>query len=113
LYYLNKNNFLQKIKSKILNRFNILKKWMANNKYLEWIEPEGGVVSFPRIKNDIDLDLEKFYFLLKEKYKTFVGPGHWFEMNKRYMRIGYGYPNEKELEKGLTNIEKSIEESIK
>lgn len=113
LYYLKKSQFLPDIKNKILNRFDILKKWMNNNKYMEWVEPKGGVVSFPRIKKDINLDLEKFYFLLKEEYKTFVGPGHWFEMDKRYMRIGYGYPNEKELEKGLLNIEKSIKESIK
>ncbi|GIW21215.1 MAG: aminotransferase [Candidatus Sericytochromatia bacterium] len=112
LFYLKKDKYLPDIKNKILNRFKILKNWMNNNKYMEWVEPQGGVVAFPRIKKDIDIDLEKFYFILKEKYKTFVGPGHWFDMDKRYMRVGYGYPDEEELKEGLYNIEKSILETI-
>ena len=41
---------------------------------------------------------------LNDKYKTFVGPGHWFEMERRYLRIGYGWPKTEELKAGLAAI---------
>ena len=81
-------------------------------KYLEWTEPNAGVVCFPRIKNEYKVDVEKFYKLLYEQYKTLVGAGHWFEQDDRYFRLGFGYPSKEELLQGLKNIDASIEASM-
>jgi aspartate/methionine/tyrosine aminotransferase len=108
-YMLTRDKRLPLILNEIETRFNIIKKWMnESNEYLEWIEPQGGVVCFPRIK--INIDPEEFYKVLNNTFKTFVGPGHWFEMDKKFMRIGYGWPTtHEELIQGLKNIISAIE----
>ena len=55
-------------------------------------------------------DLELHRRLLGE-YGTYVGPGHWFESDDRYMRIGYGWPTTDELRAGLSAISTSLRES--
>ncbi len=71
----NQKTLLGPIKQLSNDNFATLKQWISNNPYVEWIEPQGGVVCFPRIKNDVKLDIEKFYAVLKDEYKTYVGPG--------------------------------------
>ncbi|MFX1534532.1 MAG: aminotransferase class I/II-fold pyridoxal phosphate-dependent enzyme [Promethearchaeota archaeon] len=108
----NKEDFLTKIQNHVNTNFEILQNWIENNNYLEWVKPSGGCVCLPRIKMKVNIDIDKFYKILKTTYKTFVAPGHWFELDKRYMRIGYGYPNKQELESGLRCITKAINDSI-
>lgn len=86
---------------------------MTSNEYLQWIKPKGGCICFPWIKNEIKLDIEQFYKLLKETYRTFVAPGHWFEVDRRFFRIGFGYPSSQELNQGLQCISRAIEDSMK
>jgi DNA-binding transcriptional MocR family regulator len=83
----------------------------ASERRLERIPTEGGVVSFPRIRKDAGVDVEQFYEILNGKYQTFVGPGHWFEQDRRSMRIGYGWPTPEELRQGLLNISKALDEA--
>ena len=52
--------------------------------------------------------LEKFYATLLGKYKTYVGPGHWFEQGDRYFRIGFGWEKRDFFAKGLNNIDRAI-----
>ena len=78
---------------------------------LEWVEPQGGCVCFPRIKKQINVDVKKFYDILINKYSTYVGRGGWFEEDDRYMRIGYGWDKQEKLQKGLNNIINAIEET--
>ncbi|MFX0151808.1 MAG: aminotransferase class I/II-fold pyridoxal phosphate-dependent enzyme [Candidatus Hodarchaeota archaeon] len=111
-YVEKKYQFLKNIQEHVNTNFGLLKRWMAGNNYLEWIEPQGGCISFPRIKKEINLDLDLFYTNLKETYKTFVAPGHWFEVDKRFMRIGFGYPSNTELEGGLQCITNALVDSI-
>lgn len=107
-YMLTRDERLPLILREIEVRFNIVKSWMnESNEYLEWVEPQGGVVCFPKIK--VDIDVEEFYKVLNNIFKTFVGPGHWFEMEKKFMRIGYGWPTtHEELSEGLKNITATI-----
>jgi aspartate/methionine/tyrosine aminotransferase len=105
------NQRLAVIQKTIHNHFSIVKRWINSEQNLEWVEPSGGVVCFPRIKTDRNIDMERFYKILNEKYRTFVGPGHWFEMDRRYLRIGYGWPPTSELLQGLENISNSLRES--
>ncbi len=112
-FYKNKNEYLQTINLTTSENFSIVKTWMENQDYLEWIEPQGGVVCFPRIKQKLKIDYKKFYSDLNSKFGTFVGPGHWFEMPENYMRIGFGYPLNDELIGGLKNISQAIELQLK
>lgn len=92
--------------------FAVLKEWINLSQYLEWIEPSSGAVAFPRFKPEISINTETFYKLLFQKYKTMVGPGHWFMMPDTYLRIGFGYPDTPELIQGLKNIDLAVAESI-
>jgi aspartate/methionine/tyrosine aminotransferase len=85
---------------------------MEGQPYLEWIAPEAGVICFPRVKKGILINIDGFYDTLYHAYKTLVGPGHWFDMDKRYMRIGYGWPTTATLAKGLENITQSLEQHL-
>ncbi len=113
LFLKEKDKHFSKILKNIKNNFIILKDFIKSQSYLEWQQPEGGVVCFPRIKPELKIDIEGFYQTLNIKYKTFVGPGHWFEMDKHFMRIGYGWPESEQLKQGLNNILLSIKENIK
>ena len=79
---------------------------------MEAILPQGGVVCFPRFKNELNIDTEKFYNILMNKYQTMVGPGHWFSMPDTYMRIGFGWTDDIVFKKGLENISAAIDESL-
>ncbi len=107
-YLLNKEKYFTAIQQEVKTNFDILKKWIADHQYLEWVEPSGGVVCFPRFKINVEIDMEKFYKLLLEKYKTYLGPGHWFEQSKRSFRLGFGWEKKKKFEKGLHNIDMAI-----
>jgi aspartate/methionine/tyrosine aminotransferase len=99
------------IKKHIAANFSLVEKFMHNNSFLEWIKPSGGVVCFPRFKSEIKIDEKEFHKVLNEKHGTYVGPGHWFGMSDRYMRIGFGWPSAKELEEGLQHIISAFEET--
>lgn len=107
-----RTQFLTEINKHVSNNYQILEDFMNSNEFLEWIRPEGGCICFPWIKNEIKLDIEQYYKLLKEKYRTFVAPGHWFEVDRRFLRIGFGYPSTEELKDGLQCVSRAIEDSM-
>ncbi|MEP7157110.1 MAG: pyridoxal phosphate-dependent aminotransferase [Betaproteobacteria bacterium] len=82
--------------------------WIASEPAMEWVRPSGGVVAFPRIRADAGVDIVKFYATLNGTHATLVGPGHWFEQDDHFMRIGFGWPSPEELTQGLENISASI-----
>jgi aspartate/methionine/tyrosine aminotransferase len=94
------------IRTTIQKHLAIVDSWIKNEQSLEWVRPEGGVACFPRVRGK--LDLGRFYRTLNEKHKTHVGPGHWFDMDRRYFRIGYGWPKTAELQEGLRAISASL-----
>jgi aspartate/methionine/tyrosine aminotransferase len=110
-YLLNKERLFASVRETIGKNFAILKNFMQYQNLLEWVEPKGGCVCFPRIKKDISMDTNRFYDVLLNKYSTYVGPGHWFEEDTRHMRIGYSWDKTEKLQKGLLNVLKAIEES--
>lgn len=101
------------IKKEVESKFAIVESWMKDHEHLEWVKPEGGVVAFPRISRPGSIDIPRFYSILNQEYKTHVGPGHWFEMPDHYFRIGFGWPDSKQLENGLRYINKALEKSIR
>ncbi len=108
LFLKKKEQFVPAIRAAIKENFGILKKWMENSKTMEWVEPSGGVVCFPRVKPELKMNMKKFYKSLNSTHGTFVGPGHWFGMPDNYMRIGYGWPSKSELVEGLKSIERVL-----
>ena len=106
-YLCNKEKLFAPVKATILNNFFILKNFMQQQQLLEWVEPKGGCVCFPRIKKNVVIDVATFYEVLLHTYSTYVGRGHWFEEDSRYMRIGYSWDKSEKLQKGLSNILKA------
>jgi DNA-binding transcriptional MocR family regulator len=89
-----------------------LKEFMTKQNVLEWIEPKGGCVIFPRIKKEVNVDVGMFHDILFNKYRTYVGKGHWFEEDGRFIRIGYSWEKTEKLRNGLDNVVKAINESV-
>jgi len=108
-----RDHWLPEINRHIREAFHIVKDWLAAEKLMEWIEPQGSCVCFPRIKDDVPLDIDEFYKCLNDKYGTFVGPGHWFERSRRHFRIGYAWPKTEELKNGLIGISKALRDVVK
>jgi len=85
-------------------RFAMVQRWMAGQDTFEWIEPRGGVVGLVRFRPEIDVDTDRFYDVLLREFGTYVGPGHWFEVDDRHFRLGFGWPTHGELAAGLSGV---------
>ena len=107
-FYRNKPAWLERNRREITARFDLVKKWFRSQEELEWVEPRGGVVAFPRIKPALAVDVDRFYKILQEEHGTYVGPGHWFEMDRRFFRLGFGWPKTADLAGGLAAITESV-----
>ncbi len=108
-----RDQWLLENNKRIKEAFNIVKDWLISERMMEWIEPQGSCVCFPRVKDDVVLDIEEFYKRLNDKYGTFVGPGHWFERSRRHFRIGYAWPKIEELKNGLNGISHTLRDIVK
>jgi aspartate/methionine/tyrosine aminotransferase len=104
--------WLPQIRELIRQRFQVVRRWMDGEELMEWVEPSGGVVCFPRIKPDVPVDIDEFYRVLNDRHGAYVGPGHWFEQSRRHMRVGYAWPLAEELEGGLAAISSSIRAAL-
>lgn len=105
-----KEFYFDPIKEHIRLNRQTLTEWFQTEKRMDVMMPSGGVVCFPRVKDPGKIDLANFYNTLNQKYGTYVGPGHWFEMPDHYMRIGFGWPSNDELDQGLKNISRTLDE---
>jgi aspartate/methionine/tyrosine aminotransferase len=92
-------------------RFAIVRDWMAAQPVFEWIEPAGGVVGLVRFAPGIEVDTDRFYDVLLARYGTYVGPGHWFEVDDRHFRLGFGWPTHDELRAGLAALSAAAQEA--
>lgn len=103
--------WLPEIRARIDAAFRTTAGHLRDHPHLEWVEPRGGVVGFPRIRPDVAIDVDRFYRVLFEEHGTVVGPGHWFEQPRRSFRLGYGWPGPEELAGGLDAIDRALEAS--
>lgn len=99
--------------ARIASAFAIVKDWIAGEPLVEWVEPSGGCVCFPRIVPSANVDLAAFHDRLYREHHAYVGRGRWFEQDDRHFRIGYAWPTEDELRLGLAAISAAIRESLK
>ena len=95
-----------------LARREIVAQWVQEDPRIEWVEPAGGVVCFPRIVPAEGFDADRFYRSLLERHGTYVGPGRWFEMPDHYLRVGFAWPTEVQLHEGLAGISAALREQV-
>jgi len=107
--FLQRSRVLPEIRQDILAKREILNEWLNRETRLEAIRPDAGVVCFPRLKKDDPKVIDLFYRALNQEYGTWVGPGHWFEMSRRYFRLGYGWPQLSELTPALTQVSRALD----
>jgi aspartate/methionine/tyrosine aminotransferase len=112
-YLLHRDKHYPRIREDIKRKFGKVKRWMQAQDRWEWVEPRGGCVCFPRMRHPERIDIDAFYKILLEKYGTYVGPGHWFEMPRHYIRLGFGWPSIEQLEEGLDALSKAVEEAVR
>lgn len=103
--------WLPEIMVRIREGLGVVRDWVAAEELIEWVEPDGGVVCFPRIPPGAHVDIERFHRTLVDDHATVVGPGHWFEQPDSYMRIGYGWPTLDRLREGLANVSASLRDA--
>lgn len=109
---LGRGNLLAGIRERVADNFQIVSEWMDGHKYLEWIRPQGGVVCLPRVRTGVAMNTETFYRVLMQKFATYVGPGHWFELSDQYFRLGYGWEPKEKVAAGLRNISMALAASL-
>jgi len=85
----------------------VLKKWMTQHKELmTWVEPDGGLVCFPRYAPSVpSLKLCTFLF---ERQKLLVNPGAFFH-GEGHIRLSYGGDTDV-LQKGLDVLADGLQE---
>ena len=98
-------SILERVRSVVREHLGVVRDWMQASEAFQWVEPEAGVVCFPRLRPDVPVDVNRFYAELFDTHGTYVGPGHWFDQDRRFFRIGFAWPAKQELERGLEALE--------
>jgi aspartate/methionine/tyrosine aminotransferase len=99
-----RERILPPILEDVRSRLAIVREWLNGQDTFEWVEPSGGVVGLMRLRPEIEADTSRFYEVLLADHGTYVGPGHWFEVDDRYFRVGFGWPTVDELRSGLAGL---------
>jgi aspartate/methionine/tyrosine aminotransferase len=92
------------IRDKVARHLEIVRTWMDDQAVFEWVEPRAGVVGFVRFRAGQEPDVDAFYDALLREHGTYVGPGHWFDQDRRGFRLGFAWPETGELENGLAGL---------
>jgi aspartate/methionine/tyrosine aminotransferase len=99
-----RERILPRIRGKVGEHLAIVRDWFASQDTYEWVEPRAGVVCMPRFRAEVEVDVERFYADLLDEHGTYVGPGHWFEQDRRSFRVGFAWPETEELRRGLDGL---------
>jgi aspartate/methionine/tyrosine aminotransferase len=102
-----RSTILPLVQETVLEHLAVVRDWMQASDKFEWVEPQAGVVCFPRIRRDVDVDVDEFYRTLFHEHGTYVGGGHWFDQDRRFFRVGFAWPPRAELTRGLETLEAS------
>lgn len=103
-----KDTWLRPTIKEIEKKRSLTDNYIDKHPLLSWSKPEGGVVGVVRIQSNDGFEPKTFYSNLYNQHQTYVGPGHWFELEEHYFRLGFGYPTIEELAKGLENISECL-----
>jgi len=86
----------------------VVKDWIEEENNVKWIEPSGGIISFPRL--DISCDSIEFARHARDE-GVLVSPGHYFTRTDRFdqnIRLTYGEDPDI-IRKGLKKLSKVID----
>ncbi len=98
---------IQRFNKLSVSNFLVLSEWMeANQDILEWVEPHGGVMCFPRYRVNMS-SIELCQKLLHD-HGVMVNPGEYFNLD-RHIRLGY-VCSEDMLRSGLKALGKGLRE---
>ena len=100
-----REHLVQRFNNLSLRNFRIAKKWMGSNPdILEWVEPHGGIMCYPRYK--ADMGSKELCQKLLDDHGVLVNPGHYFG-TEGHFRLSYACP-EDVLIRGLEEIAKCL-----
>ena len=100
-----REDLIKRFQKRAKTNFELLKKWMNHHKeFFEWVEPDGGIVCFPKYTIDIpSVDLCKYLF---DTEKLLVNPGLYFNQ-EGFIRLSYGC-DELSLQNALDALERGL-----
>ena len=104
---------LPAIHERVASQLAVVREWIELNETFEWIEPQARAVCFPRFRADVELDVDRFYRVLFEEHGTYVGGGHWFDQDRRFFRVGFAWPGEDELVRGLRALDEAAAAALR
>jgi aspartate/methionine/tyrosine aminotransferase len=108
-----RDRILAPILDDVRGRLGIVDEWMRAQETFEWVGPSGGVVGLVRFRPSITVDTGRFYDELLSTHGTYVGPGHWFEVDDSHFRLGFGWPTTVELGAGLAALTAAAGDAIR
>ena len=108
-----RDRILPPILDEVRARVATVSDWVAGQGLFEWVRPTGGVVGLVRFKDGATVDASEFHRVLLEEHGTYVGRGHWFELEDRYFRLGFGWPTAGELTAGLEALTAAGEQVVR
>lgn len=91
-------------KPRLQKNLSLMRDFMRSEAGLSWVEPDGGIVCFPRL--EMEPDSGRFCKHLRDRYDTAVVPGRFFGA-PRHFRLAYGVKTEI-LEQGLENMSRAL-----
>ena len=94
------------VRGRIAENRPVVDEFFANRSDLEWIEPAGGLMAFPRIRGSCDST--RLAERLRRRFDTFIIPGRFFE-DDRHFRLAWGTA-EPNLRRGLANLARALDE---
>jgi aspartate/methionine/tyrosine aminotransferase len=77
----------KRIQERVTSNRAIFTQWIHSMPGIEWVPPDGGIITFPKIGDGTAGD--RLAQILLEKYQTAVTPGRFFD-NPSHIRIGFG-----------------------
>lgn len=108
-----RERILPPILADVHDRAAVVGSWLQGQDVFEWVPPTGGVVGLVRFRADLAVDEEAFYHHLLADHGTYVGPGHWFEVDDRHFRLGFGWPTLEQLHAGLAGLSAAASEAMR
>ncbi len=100
------DRWTQAVQGRIMENRALVHEFLAGRDDLEWVMPAAGVMVFPRIRRGFTG--RQLAVLLRERYDTFVVPGHYFE-DDRHFRLAFGATPAK-LRQGLVHLACALDE---
>jgi len=100
-----RNELMKRFQQRAKTNLAYVKKWMdRQTEFFEWVEPDGGIVCFPKYTLKISsVDLCQHLF---ETQKVLVNPGAFFNQDG-FIRLSYGFDFAL-LQKALDALEKGL-----